>query len=243
MLGLLYKDYIAVKGKGFLILLFGQFCVFSLLRFTITNDEVIDGILLLMLIVLYASMAVFLMGQYASRLLKVDEGKKQKQYFLSLPIDKRQYVASKYLFLAIAFYILQSTFVFQIQIAAINVVSESAMQYVASIQTIVPAVFSVTMVFCAFDLLFYFGLGVEKAQRVINGIFFLILFGVVAYFLFGDLSLVEKFNLVAVIEYLKKHYEIMLGVQILTPLVAIVLYYICYLCSVKVFERREWEDA
>ena len=91
-------------------------------------------------------------------------------------------------------------------------------------------------------MLFYFSLGVDKAKRVINGLLFVLLFVVVVYFLFGDLSLVENLNVMGILEYIQEHQEIMFALQILPPLLGCLLYYICYLGSVKLFERREWED-
>ena len=242
MLGLLYKDFIAVKGKNLLVFLLAQFGVFTLLRFMITGDAIVDSILVAILFPIYGVFSVMVVSQCALSIIKSDEGKKQKQYYLSLPISKKQYVASKYLFIAIAFYILQSTFIFQLQVCSVNLISDQAASQVSVIQSIIPVLFSVAMVISALDLIFYFGLGVARAKNAINGLFFLLLFVVMTFFLFGDLSLIENFNLVAIMDYLQKHYEIMLAVQVLAPVAALVMYYGCYRISVKLFERREWED-
>ena len=242
MLGLLYKDFIAVKGKIILIFLAVQFVLFALMRFSLTNDAVMDSMFVALLYPIYGVSAMVITGTYTVSLLKTDEGKKQKQYFLSLPIDKKQYVASKFLFLAILFYILQSTFIFQIQVCFVNVVSEDAAKYAPAMQALMLGLFLICLVVCGVDLLFYFGLGVDKAKRVIDGLFFVLLFVVVVYFLFGDLSLVEKLNVMSILEYIEEHQEIMFALQILPPLLGCLLYYICYLGSVKLFERREWED-
>lgn len=242
MLGLLYKDFIAVKGKIILIFLSVQFVLFALMRFSFTHGAVMDSMFVVLLFQIYGVSAMVIAGSYAVSLLKTDEGKKQKQYFLSLPIDKKQYVASKFLFIAILFYILQSIFIFQIQICSINVVSEDAAKYAPAIRALMPGLFLVCLVVCGVDLLFYFGLGVDKAKRIIDGLFFILLFVVVVYFLFGDLSLMEKLNVMSILEYIQEHQEIMFALQILPPLLGCLLYYICYLGSVKLFERREWED-
>lgn len=242
MLGLLYKDYIAVKGKTFLMILFGQFAVFTLLRFIITDNKEFDGMALALMFVIYIVLGCAIGWQYAMSLIKADEGKKQKLYFLSLPVEKKQYVLSKYLFLGIAFYMLQAVFIFQLQVGAVNLAAEDAKNLLASIQAAMPAFFSLCMVICALDLMFYFGLGVDKAKNLLNGLLFLFLFVVIVYFLFGDLSLMEHFDIISLMTYLQKHIEVMYAVQILFPVVAMLAYYISYRISVKLFERREWED-
>lgn len=242
MLGLLYKDYIAVKGKTFLMLLFGQFTVFTLLRFIVADNEEFDVMALALMFVIYTVLVCMISWQYAMSLIKADEGKKQKLYFLSLPVEKRQYVLSKYLFLGIAFYLLQSVFIFQLQVGSVNLVAEDAKKLLSSIQAAMPAFFSLCMLICALDLMFYFGLGVDRAKNLLNGLLFLLLFVVIVYFLFGDLSLVEHFDIISLMTYLQKHVEVMYAVQILFPVVAMLAYYISYRISVKLFERREWED-
>lgn len=242
MLGLLYKDYIAVKGKTFLMLLFGQFTVFTLLRFIVADNEEFDVMALALMFVIYTVLVCMISWQYAMSLIKADEGKKQKLYFLSLPVEKRQYVLSKYLFLGIAFYLLQSVFIFQLQVGSVNLVAEDAKKLLSSIQAAMPAFFSLCMLICALDLMFYFGLGVDRAKNLLNGLLFLLLFVVIVYFLFGDLSLVENFDIISLMTYLQKHVEVMYTVQILFPVVAMLVYYISYRISVELFERREWED-
>lgn len=242
MLGLLYKDYIAVKGKTFLMLLFGQFAAFTLLRFVVTDNKEFDGMALALMLVVYTVLVCMISWQYAMSLIKADEGKKQKLYFLSLPVDKREYVFSKYLFLGIAFYILQSVFIFQLQVGSVNLVAEDAKNLLASIQAAMPAFFSLCMLICALDLMFYFGLGVDKAKNLLNGLLFLLLFAVIVYFLFGDLSIMEHFDIISLMTYLQEHMEVMYAVQILFPVVAMLFYYISYRISAKLFERREWED-
>lgn len=98
------------------------------------------------------------------------------------------------------------------------------------------------MVICALDLMFYFGLGVDKAKNLLNAILFLLLFAIVAYLMFGDLSIFDHFDLISLMNYLQSHMEIVYAIEILFPAVAMLVYYISYRISVKLFERREWEN-
>ena len=242
MLGLLYKDYIAVKGKFFLMILFGQFAVFAIFRFFGTDNQDMDLLSLALMLIIYLVLVCMVSWQYAMSLIKTDEGKKQKAYYLSLPIEKKQYVLSKYLFLAIAFYMLQSVFILQLQVGAVNVCSEAAQNLLEGMQTTMLTFFAMCMVICALDLMFYFGLGVDKAKNLLNAILFLLMFAIVAYLMFGDLTVFDNFDLISIMNYMQAHMEVLYAIEILFPAVAMLIYYISYRVSVKLFERREWDN-
>lgn len=241
MLGLLYKDYIAVKGKYFLMALFGQFLLVAAIRITVV-DEVLDHILPALVMMMLCVFAVVIPLTFEISLMKADEGRKQKQYFLSLPVSRRQYVASKYIFLAIAFYIIQSVATFEFLVCLVNMKSEEMSAKMSTCQMLVPTFIALCMVTCALELPFFVGMGVKKGMAAKESIIFIVLFLAIDYIMFGDLSIVEEANVMSLIDYFMKHPEISMTVQVLTPIVSILLYYVSYLISVRLFERKEWED-
>ena len=241
MLGLLYKDYIAVKGKYYLAALFGQLLLVTLIRLLVVDDE-LDIIMAPMILVVLISAAIAIPFSFEVSLIKADEGRKQKQYFLSLPVSRRQYVASKYIFLAITFYVIQSVAIFEFLVCQVNLKLEETQARLSGMQMLVPTCISLCMIVCALELPFFIGMGVKKGNAVKQGIFFLFFFAFIAYMMFGDLSVFDKFDLMSVLDYLMQHAEIMLAGQILFPVVAILLFYLSYLVSARLFERKEWED-
>lgn len=241
MLGLLYKDYIAVKGKYFLIALLGQFFLVTVLRLT-TVDMTMDMIfppLVLMALCVFSAVIPFV---FELSVMKADEGRKQKQYFLSLPVSRRQYVASKYIFIAIAFYIIQSVATFEFVVCQVNMQSEEMKANMRSVQMLVPSFIAICMIICALELPFFVAMGVKKGMVAKEEIIFVAFFLAVAYVMFGDLSIIEEASVMSLIEYFTNHPEIMLGVQVVTPLVSVTLFYVSYLISARIFERKEWED-
>lgn len=107
MAGLLYKDFAAIKGRVYVV---GAVAVLilSLALRLILPKELGDYLLVPggISIILLAFMGI--LYQIEVSLLETDEGKKQKHYFLSLPVTGKQYVASKYLFILLAFYFVLS---------------------------------------------------------------------------------------------------------------------------------------
>lgn len=241
MLGLLHKDYIAVKGKYFLMALFGQFLLVATIRLTVV-DEVLDHILPAFVMMMLCCLAAVLPFVFELSLMKADEGRKQKQYFLSLPVSRRQYVESKYIFLAIAFYIIQSVATFEFLMCQVNMKSEEMSAKLSTFQMLVPTFIALCMVICALELPFFVGMGVKKGMATKESIIFIVFFLGVAYVMFGDLSVVEEASVMSLIDYFMKHPEISMTVQVLSPIVSILLYYVSYLISARLFERKEWED-
>ena len=241
MLGFLYKDYIAVKGKYFLAALLGQFLLVTVIRLTVI-DELVDMVLPPMVLIFLCVLAAVIPLIFELSLMKTDEGRKQKQYFLSLPVSRRQYVASKYLFLAIAFYIIQSVAIFELIVCQVNLQSAEMSANMASIQILVPAFIAICMVICALELPFFIGMGVKKGMAAKEGIIFIVFFVAVAYLMFGDLSIMDEANLMALIEYFTKHPEISMTVQVCAPVISILMFYGSYLISARLFKGKEWED-
>lgn len=241
MLGLLYKDYIAVKGKYFMVALFGQFLIVTVLRLTVV-DEVVDHILPAMVMMMLCCLAAVIPFIFELSLMKADEGRKQKQYFLSLPVSRRQYVASKYIFLAIAFYIIQSVATFEFVVCQVNMKSEEMSARMSTVQMLVPTFLAICMVTCALELPFFVGMGVKKGMAAKESIIFIVFFLAVAYIMFGDLSIVEEASIMSLIDYFMKHPEISMTVPVFAPVVSILLFYGSYLISTRIFEGKEWED-
>ena len=175
MLGLLYKDYIAVKGKYFLVALLGQLVLITGIRFLVPA-ETADIILMPLVLVILCCLAGMIPFSFEVRLMKTDEGRKQKQYFLSLPVSRRQYVASKYVFLAIAFYMVQAVGSFEFIVCQVNVKSERMAADITSSQLLVIAFISVCLIVCAFELPFFIGMGVKRGRAAKEGLFFAFFF-------------------------------------------------------------------
>ena len=90
MLGLLYKDFLAIKGKIYiwsLMAIVGVMFVYRMLVEGQENDMLIMALCIVIIEVLYMVMV----GKVVNSMVEVDEGQKQKQYFISLPISKKQY--------------------------------------------------------------------------------------------------------------------------------------------------------
>ena len=120
MAGLLYKDFVSVKGKklclGYLIYLF----VISVLRIVFAGYHEVDEFIvttergqtvnLLDAFFLCASAILLIMGAcyinlFVQKIVEDDQKNKVMNYMKSMPFEKTTYVASKYVFILICAYV------------------------------------------------------------------------------------------------------------------------------------------
>ena len=107
MAGLLYKDFVAIRGKIYAICMVAVLVLGFVLRLII-KDETTEYILVMYVPLMVFSLYLLVNNKMETDLMQVDEAKKQKQYCLSLPVNKKLYVAEKYVFMLLIFYFAQS---------------------------------------------------------------------------------------------------------------------------------------
>ena len=95
MAGLLYKDFVAIKGKIYVAVMAGVLGVFLGLRLAVRN-EMIDVLICMLYTCIVLTLYFFVLSNIEISLITVDEKRNQKNYFLSLPVSKQKYIASKY---------------------------------------------------------------------------------------------------------------------------------------------------
>ena len=242
MIGLLYKDFLAIKGRIYRTAIILQFFLIMVLRLLIRDDQDIDMILGCIVMVTMIVAVMLLIFFMETGLIKADDGRKQRQYYLSLPINRKQYVASKYLFLLLTLYIFISIISMEVLLCKINLASEYGENLLNALTIFLTIILGLCMFIFAVELPFYFGLGVKKGIFIKKSLVFLLFFLGMVYLLFGDLTFYDQFDIMSVLDYILAHPEIYYGVQVFVPFAGGIAYCISYQISSRLFERRGWED-
>lgn len=247
MAGLLYKDFVAVKGKwyvlGILAVIAGMFAV----RVTIPGlgtefARGVDMILPALCMVFTVILFFVVVTRLEVSVVSVDEGKKQKHYFLSLPVSLKQYVASKYIFILLAFYIIIAVSMILGGICLIDCREEEMMKYFNQWLSMVPLLAGVLLIIPSIELPFFIGFGAQKGGQIKTVLLIVLFFLGIVYMLFGDLTIFDEFAIVAVLDYLDRHKGLVLFCYALLPYVSLGLYYLSYRISCLLFARKEWEN-
>lgn len=241
MAGLLYKDFAAVKGKWYVWSILSIMLLMLLGRIIFPAEE-IDIAFWALSLFLIALLIFLILGKLETGAVSVDEGRKQKHYFLSLPVSQKQYVASKYIFILLAFFAALSVGMLLENMCLIGCEDEMVQNLVPVLQSILPVLFCVMLMIPAVELPFFIGFGVKRGNQIKIGLLFVVFFLAIIFLMFGDLTIFDRIDLIYILSYLNEHNSVVLCLNVFIPYGALLLYYLSYRISCLLFARREWEN-
>lgn len=264
MAGLLYKDFVGIKGRRLLWLLAGCTLIFLILRFLFpgNSDEVMSGImteneagelirltvgdfrdsLLVMLPMLFIVCGFFLPSTWTAAICRHDEKNKTRQYTRTLPLDKNAYIASKYLFIGIGVYLLFS--LDNIWIIIFNSVAgnNNSTECLMVLSQFLMGFCGLSLVLASIELPFFITFGVKKGMLVKTAILEIAAFFVMAYLFFGNLKIFENFNIYTFINWCENHLAAITFISILSPVAELLIFWLSYRITCRINRNREVES-
>ncbi len=241
MVGLLYKDFIAVRGKIYTVCCGLVLLLVFVLRMVI-NDDQSEYLLALFTIVIMLFILMIMTTLLEKDLMQVEGSRRQKEYYLSLPISKNQYVASKYIFLLLLRYFVTTFCVLLCNIVVINCQTDFCMQMMGILSSYLPIFMDLIMLHYVIELPIFIGFGYKKGDMLKQGGIILLAYIVLVYLMLGDLSIFSGFSTQKVFDYLESHTDVMTVIQVLSPIITLVLYYLSYKVACRLYGRREIGD-
>lgn len=256
--GLMYKDFVAIKGKRICIILLSAIAILCILRMIFPgslaeglemiseNDQgirinTLDLMFVMPYICIIFSIVCFI-DMWCARLSEADEScSRIKNYVYSLPVSANSYVASKYVFITIATYVLISL----LSITGIVLAAFAEEGYVLDIlrmfEVMVLPVTSLLILVASIELPLYILIGREKGNLVKVAISLLLVFVLIGFMLFADMSWLsereEFFN--KFFNWFMKYKTEVTIVSYLTPIADLIILYISYRITVFFKARQE----
>ena len=245
MAGLLYKDFVGIKGK-ITVILFSLATIFFLvvrIIFPGVTDSVSDGevndIILMLCVLMLIFVGFFMISSWTVAICRNDEKCKARRFVNALPLAKNSYIASKYIFIAIAVYVIFSLE----QIWTIIFSGMAGENGIASLATTVgmflTSISSASMLLAAIELPFYFTFGVKKGSAIKVAILCILFFAVAYYMMFGDLSIIENWDIYVLVEWTENHMTFMSFLSVISPIVVLAIYWISYRLTCWINRNRE----
>lgn len=238
MAGLLYKDFVAVKGRVQLFLLIVLTLILIVISFY-GYDDMTDILLASQVASVPFFLLIFVLYSWEIKILSVDEGKKNIEYLFSLPISKEQYIASKYWLMLIAYYVVLSVAEFWATIYMIRGYAYSARGMVKNMAELMPVAVCIFLMITSIELPFFIVLGSRRGKQVKNFIAVIIFFLLIVFLLFGDLTLLDTINFDRIFAYFEKHEEIMTSIKVFIPVVSAIFYYLSYRITCSIYWKEE----
>lgn len=230
MSGLLYKDFISVKGKWIVAAMTGGI-VLLLLCVMIDDEEVRSAAAAGLYLLYVVAFLVLLIEVIPAWLLKADEKGTVRNFLYSLPTGRTEYVKEKYIFMGLCDYIVSSYLNFTGMIVYAYFPQDDLQA--ASALTLVSSLVIMFVVVHALMLPVYLIYGSDSAGSVFTCLSVVLFFGVMIFLFFGDLELLEKIGIFPLIQWLSQHIQVVMAFSIVAPLIAMGIYYASYRVSLK----------
>ena len=256
--GLLYKDFVSVNKIGRIKLTWfisSLTLLFVILRIlvpgSLAGDEfyaVTDSAEVVNMIdIIFATFIPFLLigcfcliNSFVGKMVDGDDRNSTRVYLASMPIAKRTYIASKYVFVGVATYAFMSICLIWISAAAAFSSEGYARLVISFLELFIAPSFAIALIIAAFELPLFIVLGKVRANNIKVGILLCIAIAIVGYFLFGDLSLLEKyFNIEVFVSFVSNHMDFVMMLQSMLPIIAVILFCISYRITVHFYNKKE----
>lgn len=263
MAGLLYKDFVGIKGRRIVLLLAGFTVLFLILRFLFPGnvDAVMSGVmteneagelvrltvgdfrdsLLVMLPMLFIVCSFFLPSTWTAAICRHDEKNKTRQYTRTLPLDKNAYIASKYLFIGIAVYIIFSLLNIWVIIFDSVAGDNNSAKCLLLLSQFLMAFCGLSLVVASIELPFFITFGVKKGMLLKTAILEIAAFLVMAYLFFGNLKIFENFNIYAFSNWCESHLAASTFISVLSPVAELFIFWLSYRITCRINRNREVE--
>lgn len=253
--GLLYKDFVTVcriKKVNLLFMLAVSTLLFMMLRIVFPGNA---GIMLeneageavsladtvfVMVFALFILTGMGIINSLSEKIIGVDEKNKIKVYLSVMPIQRETYIASKYLFIGIACYIILAI-EYVWGTVCTGFCNPGAMFDLCQLMTSFLLVFILAVIFVAsIELPMFLLLGREKAMYIKVAFLLAIAFIVIGYVLFGDLDRINTYvNISHIIEWAKMHRSGITVFQSMFPAIILGLYYLSYRLTCRLSYRMQ----
>lgn len=238
MTGLLYKDFKAIRGHYYLIGIL-SFSIFLLISRILFCSAEIDVIVAMLITIAPFALIGMLLAKVELGIIGADEDKNTQLYLLSLPITSKTYIASKYWFMLIGSYVILSICTLWGIIYRIQIADEGMEEMVVNTISLLPVIMCWILCLVAIELPFFVLLGSKRGEIIKTGILLGLTFALFVFLLFGDLTLLDLLDLQKLFLFLEEHTELLFKLQIFSPVISIGLYYLSYLVTCRIFERKE----
>lgn len=262
MAGLLYKDFVGIKGRRIACIIIGLTLAFLILRFLFPGDEttvMVSGwatenetgelvkmtagelrdSLLVMLPLLFIVSSFTLPSAWTEAICRHDEKNKTKQFTRALPLNKNAYIASKYLFIGIAVYVLFSLDTVWIIIFNSVAGNNNSTQCLMVLSQFLMGFCGLALMLASIELPCFITLGVKKGMVIKTAVLEGAAFLVMAYLLFGNLKIFENFNIYIFIDWCEAHLVIITLISVISPIVELLIFWLSYRITCKINRNRE----
>lgn len=253
MAGLLYKDFVSVKGKKICLGCLTYLFLFTVLRIVFAGTREIDEFILTTkngqtvnildtffqyALGVFLIMCVCYINLFVQRIVEDDQKNKVMNYMKSMPFEKNTYVASKYVFILICAYVSFAMYAFCGTICT-AFMREGVMQDYQSVYDMIALPLIMLALFsAAVELPLFLRLGYEKAMLVKIAVWLVLALMAIGYMMFGDITIFDRIDPQVILEFMKAHQDAFMILQVVADVLPLALYYVSYCISSRMMAKE-----
>ena len=243
MAGLLYKDFVGIKGRYQVIVFSILTMAFLVFRVLFPGNsgvagEFLDygGITLVFLIIVILMMFI---SRFTTSIIANDEQHNAMQFTKSLPLEKNSYIASKYIFIGIMTYVSYSLSCVWATVYISLCANESMSDLAKALMGVLLPLYGMMLIIAAIELPFFITFGIKKAGIVKNAIMEILMFLVVGFVLFGNMDLLQNMDIEVFIHFAETHSFELIVLNVTQPVTVLTVYYLSYRLTCRINKDRE----
>ncbi|MBO4635572.1 MAG: ABC-2 transporter permease [Clostridiales bacterium] len=248
MTGLLYKDFVSIKGKKLTITYLVIFAVIIIMRLLMPSvfllieesdmeiaDLMADGLYWAGGMLLFVMVFGTVVTAWPTKLVEDDKTRGRViDYYSSLPVKKNQYIASHYVFIGIMAYVIFSfTAIWYVVGSSLSNSEKFSPLWSVTLPTIL-AIVCFGIVCAAIDLGSYISLGTSKGKVVRIAMFMILGTVILWYILFGDVVNVDT---EMIVNWMMAHQFELSLFEMVGPFAAVGIYYLSYRISCRFCDK------
>lgn len=235
MAAFLYKEFLAIRGRWIV----GALLVFTIFLGAATAG-ISDNEWIMILHVLVSNLGMCGMLAISMGLFYQVAGSesvwKQKAWLHALPVSRKTYIASKYWFILILFYVMYSCTLFWYSMVASKPMPLNMEGQVEGLYSLMQSLMFICIAIAALEFPFALLFGRQKAELIKSGIVICLGLIFVTWFFFGDLSVFDKLG--DLMAYIDRHPVMMMTVNFISNVVGFAVYYLSYCITVCCYEKE-----
>ena len=245
MAGLLYKDFISIKGKKLTVTYMVIFAVIIIMRLLMPSvfllekdmdmemaDMLADGLYWSSGMLLFFMIFGTVTSAWPTKLVEDDKTRGRViDYYSSLPVKKDQYIASHYIFIGIMAYVVFSFTIIWYIVGSSLSKSENFVPLWSATLPLVLSYVLFGIVCAAIDLGSFISLGTSKGKVIKIAMFMLLGTAILWFIFFGDVGSVKNMDLKMIVNWMMAHQFELSLVETMGPFIALAVYYLSYKIS------------
>ena len=257
--GLLYKDFVSVRGKRFACFLCIFSLIFILIRVMLPGDRFLDDfmaiaedgsrinlidIILDMFAWIFIFMNMLLINRWTMEICGSDENNKLRSFFAAMPYEKHTYIASKYVFILIAVYVFFSLSQIWIISCGAFMSEGKARDILVAVNAMTLPFYSLTIFISAIELFLFLVLGKGRAMMIKVGFLLVLALCVIYILFFKDYSVwLEQIDIDSIVQWVEKNSFSLTLLQVMSPVITLLFYCVSYklCCACYAGKERDYD--